>query len=248
MGNRILIIGYGNVGKNLETELKPLKPDVYDKYLHVDTRQSKHYDFAFVCVDTPRTTESACDLTEVRNAISENEVDIYIIKSTVLPGTTKMLQRETGKRIVFSPEYYGNTQHCNNYDFGFTILGGDRVDCTYVIQMLQHVYDGRHQFRMTDRKTAELVKYMENCWLAAKVSFCNQFFQIAKQENVSYEELRELFVMDPRVNPAHTFVYQDKPYWDSHCLNKDVSAIAEKENASLLKRIITFNEEQKQRR
>ena len=78
-----------------------------------------------------------------------------------------------------------------------------------------------------------------------KVSFCNQFANICKQAGVQYEDVRELFILDPRVNPSHTFVYNDKPYWDSHCLNKDVRAIAETQNAELLSSIITFNEKQK---
>lgn len=242
----ILIIGYGNVGHNLEKELIKLQPDIYDKYKNIDNRKlSKQYSIAFICVDTPMTKDNLCDTTEVYKAIMENNADIYVIKSTILPGTIDKLIQETGKHIVFSPEYYGETQHCNNYNFNFTILGGDKQDCIKVQQLLQKVYDGRHQFKITDAKTAELVKYMENSFLATKVSFCQQFFNIAEQIGVNYEELRELFVLDPRVNPSHTFVYRDQPYWDSKCLNKDVAAIANTFNASLLQDIIKFNENQK---
>jgi UDP-glucose 6-dehydrogenase len=83
---------------------------------------------------------------------------------------------------------------------------------------------------------------MENSYLATKVSFCQQFYRVAKQLGISYEELRELFILDPRVNPSHTFIYEDKPYWDSHCLNKDVIAIAEEYDMQLLKDVINFNE------
>ena len=86
---------------------------------------------------------------------------------------------------------------------------------------------------------------MENSFLATKVSFCQQFWNIANEIGVDYEELRELFVLDPRVNPSHTFVYDDHPYWDSHCLNKDVPAIADAYNAELLNAVIAFNEKQK---
>ena len=86
---------------------------------------------------------------------------------------------------------------------------------------------------------------MENSYLAMKVSFCSQFYNLCKQYDLSYEELRELFVLDPRVNNSHTFIYEDKPYWDSHCLNKDVSYIAYQCNAELLQDICEFNEKQK---
>ena len=96
-----------------------------------------------------------------------------------------------------------------------------------------------------DSTTAELAKYMENSWIATKVSFCVQFYQLAKKLDVSYEELRELFILDPRVNPSHTFVYETHPYWHSHCLDKDVIAIAKSENAELLLDVIRFNEKSK---
>jgi UDPglucose 6-dehydrogenase len=250
---RILIVGHGVVGKNLEKELKVLDPDVIDKYKPEENRidlenpelaaNNGRYDIAFVCVDTPRTEKTLCDTSEVLNAIRENDAEIYVIKSTVPPGTTKEFAEMEDKRILFSPEYYGGTQHCNNYQFDFTILGGEREDCIDVIQALQRVYDGRHQFRITDSKTAELVKYMENSYLATKVSFCQEFFFIAESLGVDYEELRELFVLDPRIHPSHTFVDRSKPFWDSHCLNKDVPTIAGMKQSCLMKDVVEFNED-----
>ena len=248
--NNVLIIGYGVVGHNLHKELQKLNIDIYDKYkTENNTKRDIKYDFCFVCVDTPYISkDNTCDLSTVEEVIQENDCEIYIIKSTVLPGTTEYLSNKYNKRIVFSPEYYGGTQHCNNFTFNFTILGGKKEDCLAVQQMLQNAYDATHIFRITNSRTAELTKYMENSWLATKVSFCNQFYEIAKKNDIDYEELRELFILDPRVNPSHTFVYNDHPYWSSHCLNKDVPAIAETQDAELLKAIIEFNEKQKNKR
>ena len=249
MNKSVLIVGYGVVGHNLHKELNRLNIDIYDKFKpESNTKQNKKYDFAFVCVDTPYINkDNVCDLSQVKTVLQENDAEIYIIKSTILPGSVEQLKQETGKRIVFSPEYYGGTQHCNNFVFDFTIIGGDKKDCLEVQQMLQNAYDATHIFRITDSKTAELTKYMENSWLATKVSFCNQFYEIAKANNIDYEELRELFILDPRVNKSHTFVYEDHPYWSSHCLNKDVPAVAEWADAELLKAVIEFNKKQKER-
>lgn len=245
----VLIIGYGVVGRNLEKELASLNPEIYDKFkTDYNTKVSGRYKLAFVCVDTPYTEKNVCDISEVKNAINENDADIYVVKSTILPGTTECLVKDTGKRVIFSPEYYGGTQHCNNYEFNFTVLGGERESCLKVIQILQRVYDARHMFKITDSKTAELTKYMENAFLATKVSFCGQFYLLAERYGVDYEELREVFVLDPRVNPAHTFIFRDHPYWDSHCLNKDVAAIAsDGKETQLLEAVIKFNEEMKQK-
>ena len=253
MNNSVLIVGYGVVGKNLHKEIVALEPDLYDidssKLPENYKRKHDTYDFIFVCVDTPYISkENPCDISAIDcvfNQWKNNPEGVFVIKSTVLPQKIRLLYRYT-PHIIFSPEYYGNTPHCNNFEFNFTILGGLRKDCVKVQQLLQKCYDARHVFRITEPYIACLAKYMENCYLATKVCFCSQFFEIAQQNGVNYEELRELFILDPRVNPSHTFVYRDKPYWDSHCLNKDVRAIAESMNAEFLKGVIEFNEKMKQ--
>ena len=238
-----LIIGYGTVGHNLFEELKKLNLDICDKYKNIEKKEKKH-SVGFVCVDTP-LVNGKVDCTEVENAINENDCDIYVIKSTVYVGFVEYLKDKAHKRIIFSPEYYGGTQHCNNFEFNFTILGGDKKDCLTIQQFLQGAYDARHTFHIVDSKTAELVKFMENSWLAYKVSFCIDFMETAKKCDVNYEELRELFILDPRVNPSHTFVYDEHPYWDSHCLNKDVPSIANQFDIESLKKIIEINNKRK---
>lgn len=245
--NNVLIIGYGVVGHNLHKEIESVNPSVWDKYKSGTIKQNIKYDVAFVCVDTPLVGGCMLDCVEVKNAICENESEIYVIKSTVPVGTVDALRRETGKRIIFSPEYYGGTQHCNNFQFDFTILGGEKQDCVKVQQLLQNVYDGRHKFYIVDAKTAEMVKFMENAWLATKVSFCCDFYDACKKSDIDYETLRELFILDPRVNQSHTFVYEDHPYFKSHCLDKDVPSIANQFDMNLIKFIVENNKKRRER-
>lgn len=79
------------------------------------------------------------------------------------------------------------------------------------------------------------------------MGFCTQFWYTAGQIGVDYEELRELFVLDPRVGKAHTFVYDEHPFWSSHCLDKDVPAIAEIYRMPFLQGVIDFNDSMKKR-
>jgi nucleotide sugar dehydrogenase len=252
MTKETLIVGYGITGNNLEKEIKDLEPDIADKKFsgHFKVKARINYDLIFICVDTPYvSSDNPCDLTAIHEVIKEYSTylkpnGIFVIKSTVLPGTTIELSAKYDYKFVFSPEYYGDTIHCNNYNYDFTIIGGEKENCIKVQQIIQSCYDGRHTFHLTDSRTAELAKYMENCYLAMKVSFCNQFFNIANDNGVNYEELRELFILDPRIGSSHTFVYPDQPYWDSHCLNKDVAALVAAEDAPLLKSLIEFNNNQ----
>ena len=244
MMKSVLIVGVGNIGSRLYAEYQRLKPDRYDPIKGYDEKRSIRYVFAFIAVDTPMIADGSCDLSQVRTALDETDAEIYVLRSTVPPGTTERLRRETGKHIVFSPEFYGTTQHSDErtFDFSFTILGGEKADCSAVIQLLQEVYDARHRFRITDSTTAELTKYMENTMLAAKVSICVQFWEIASEYGVSYPEMRELLLEDQRFSRAHTFVYDDHPYWESHCFDKDLAAITAVCSAPLIDSLIGYNE------
>ena len=78
----VLIIGYGVVGHNLSKELEKLQPDIYD--IKYEDKRKSHYDFAFICVDTPYINENnVCDLTQVKAALNDNNADIYRSSTTI---------------------------------------------------------------------------------------------------------------------------------------------------------------------
>ena len=149
--------------------------------------------------------------------------------STVAPGTTERLVRETGKRIVFQPTYGpGETPGHPFGDFHqvrWLILGGEREATNQVVPLYQTVYNADTAIWQTDARTAELTKYMENAYLAMKVTFCNEFYEMARTFAVDYNELRELWLQDPRMGRSHTFVFEDERGYGGKCLPKDVSAI-----------------------
>ena len=229
---KILICGYGNIGKHLYKELEPLEDkelatiDIYDKYKDSEINGdfpdfNEYYDYMFVCVPTEMNEDGSANISEVSDCINTfTGADTIIIKSAIPVGTCEKLGKQN---IVISPEYWGTTQHCPEPNF--LVLGGYRVYTDKVVQLYNLIKDGYYKYYFTDHRTAELVKYMENCWIATKVTFCNEFADIARNFGISYSELRELWLADSRVSPSHTLVYEDKPYYDSHCLNKDIPAL-----------------------
>lgn len=66
---------------------------------------------------------------------------------------------------------------------------------------------------------------MENCFLATKLTFCNEFFDIAKELDVDYNQLREIWLLDTRIGRSHTFVYNDNRGFGGACLPKDLAAM-----------------------
>ena len=105
------------------------------------------------------------------------------------------------------------------------IFGGASEDTQAVIEFVKPVMGADCRYWQTDATTAELVKYMENSWGAMKVTFCNEFYEIARAHGVDYNELRELFLLDGRTERMHTVVFEKKRGYGGKCFPKDVKAI-----------------------
>ena len=225
MSRRVLIIGHGVVGRNM-AKIFP-DADIHDP-AQGRTATGMH-DVAFVCVPTDMLPDGRCDTSIVEEVVREHlgHVDVFCIKSTVPPGTTDRIAEEMSAHCVFSPEYYGGTPSANGVDYDFVILGGAPRSRAAVAEVYKERMTGAFHIMQTDAKTAELCKYMENSFLALKVTFCNEFYRLSRALGVDYNELREAWLLDPRIGRSHTFVYEDHPFYDSHCLNKDVPAIIE---------------------
>ena len=229
------IVGYGVVGKALGKLFGygPGDPSVrvYDKGIPgMNDAGSKAAlqtcDLVFVAVPTPKSADGSCDLSAVEEVVSWLNSPICL-KSTVPPGTVDRLVAATGKRICFSPEYVGETawhpwKQIESH--GFVIVGGERSLCNLVVNTYQQFLGPMVRYYMTDAKTAELTKFMENAFLATKVAFVNQFYDLAQGFGVNFNELRELWLADERVGRSHTIVTEERGY-RGRCLPKDMAAI-----------------------
>ena len=240
--SKVAILGCGNIGKRLADELKPIVGGVYDPYVEGYTEPlDGTFDAAFICVDTPLTEDGLLDTSAVLEAFEECDTELFVVKSTVPVGFTEIQDVP----CIFSPEYYGTTQHANNFKFAFTVLGGEPDLCRKAQNILQDVYDARHRFIRVTSREAEAAKLMENAWIATKVDFCIGFYEACEAIGADYQNVRECFVADPRVSAAHTFVYEAHPYWQSHCLDKDVPYAANIFDSEQLKQIVERNTKRK---
>lgn len=226
----IAIIGAGAVGRSMRLHF----PDavLYDEPLGLGSRAAvNRCRFAFVCVPTPSMPDGACDTSIVEDVVEWLESEIIVVRSTVAPGTTERLAMATGKRVVFQPEYGPGESPDHPYadvrDIGWMILGGPREWTAPVHDLYQRVVRSEVVIQQTDATTAELAKYMENAFLAAKVLFCNEFYDIAQSMGVDYRELRELWLLDPRMGRSHTWVFPDDRGFGGKCLPKDLDAIVQ---------------------
>lgn len=221
------IVGYGHVGKIMK-ELLP-QAIVYDEPKKLGYRNEiNECDIAFVCVPTPQGKGGRCDTSIVEDVLSWIETDVTVLRSTVPVGFTKTMMYKLNKNIVFQPEYYGETK---NHPFGdprnrsWITLGGNEIGTQKVAELYQSVFTSDLIINQVDSDVAELAKYMENSFLATKVTFCNEFYDIAKALCIDYNKVRETWLLDPRIGRSHTFVYPDNRGYGGSCLPKDTAAI-----------------------
>ena len=232
---KVAIVGAGAVGSGIARMFDDVV--LYDEPKHVGTQAGVNAaDVAFVCVPTPSAPDGACDTSIVEDVVAWLATPLVILRSTVTVGTTRRLAEAYHKQIVFQPEY--GPAETPDHPFNdlrkvrWIILGGERPATKAAARVWQTTYSSDITIMQTSYEAAELCKYMENAFLATKVTFCNEFYGIAESVGVDYNELRELWLLDPRVGKSHTFVFPDKRGYGGKCLPKDLSAIASTARAS----------------
>ncbi len=224
---KIGIVGYGHVGKAMHELFT--NAVIYDKFLNIGScEEINTCDVAFVCVPTPRLSDGKCDTSIVEEVVSWLNVNTIILRSTVEIGFTDYLMNKYKKEIVFQPEYYGETTahpFRNLNERMWLSFGGNQSGIDMAIKAYQTVINSNVKIYQCDAKTAEMAKYMENAFLATKVIFCNEMYDIAKALGVNYNLAREIWIADPRIGASHTFVYEDNRGYGGSCLPKDISSL-----------------------
>ena len=234
---RVAIIGNGYVGKAY-AKLFP-SAVIYNRHPDkgvVNRFEVNQCDLAIICVPTKMNDDGSADISIIEEVLVWLNTPLILIKSTVPPGTTKSLKMKFRKRICHSPEYVGEGGYYIPFwqfphptepiHHSFMIIGGDQEDRDEILDIFYPVLGATKTYLQVDETTSELIKYMENCAIATKVTLCNEFYEIAKVFGVSYPQVREGFILDERQGKMFTAVYKDKRGFGGKCLPKDLNAIA----------------------
>lgn len=191
--------------------------------------------FAFIAVGTPSGSDGEADLKQIRSAaegIAKNlEHDIIIVnKSTVPIGTgdwtAGIVERQIKPGLNFSvvsnPEFLregsavSDCQHPDRIVLGST----DRQ----AAEEVAHLYLSlRAPIIITDLRTAEMIKYASNAFLATRVSFINEIATICEKLGADVKEVSLGMGYDKRI--GHAFLDAGIG-WGGSCFPKDVKALA----------------------
>lgn len=194
-------------------------------------------DVTFLCLPTPMKKNGQCDLSIVENCLSEvnlivnslNKKDfIVIIKSTIPPGTTERLnQLYENINIVFNPEFLTEANAVEDYkNQNRIIVGGDRPYTSTVKTIFEKAFP-KVPIIKTSSTIAEMVKYITNTFLATKISFANEMYQICQGLNIDFDKVVEYAKYDDRLGKSHWSVpgHDGDFGYGGHCFPKDIAAL-----------------------
>ena len=237
------IVGKGFVGSAVQFGFSPntgcdANVKVYDK----DPNKSQHSleevmndsDFIFLSVPTPSNIDGSISLDIVDKALEDinnvnNKDNIILLRSTMIPGSTRKFQQKYPElNLVFNPEFL--TERSANFDFinqSRFIVGGEPNNTAKVADMYRWRFGQSIPVIETNYETAELIKYMNNCFFATKVSFMNEMKLVADKCGADWDVAVDGFIRDGRIGHSHLNVpgHDGKFGFGGSCFPKDVQAM-----------------------
>ncbi|MBX4199221.1 hypothetical protein KW800_03060 [Candidatus Parcubacteria bacterium] len=231
-------IGQGFVGKNLADDFTERGYDTIRYALEPEyvgnKDRVKEADIVFVAVPTP-TRPEGFDFSILRNEIKLVGKDkIVVIKSTILPGTTELLQAENPDIFVLhSPEFLvaktakEDTKHPERNIIG---VPRDTEELRQKAELVLSVLPKAPYEKVLLSKESELVKYIGNNFLYTKVIFMNLMYDIAEKIDADWAKVSEAVSHDSRIGtshmqPVHTSERSTGRGAGGHCFPKDFEAL-----------------------
>ena len=221
-------------------------------------------DVTFITLGTPSREDGSIDLTYVEQASREigkalrekNNYHVVVVKSTILPGTTEnvvkpILEKGSGKKayagfgLAMNPEFLREGVALKDFLNPDRIIIGVQDERTRGI--LDQIYAPIEAPKLfTDIKTAEMIKYASNAFLATKISFANEIGNICKKLGIDSWKVFEGVGLDHRISP---YFFRTGIGWGGSCFPKDVKALIRKaeevgEDPIILKAVVEVNERQ----
>jgi UDPglucose 6-dehydrogenase len=216
----------------------------------------------FIAVGTPPRGDGSADMRHVEDVAKEianhiNSYKVIVTKSTVPVGTGERLKKIISKHlkehadfdIASNPEFLREGAGIEDFMRPNRVVIGTSSDRASAI--MRDLYKPLNLIEvpivMTDVKTAELIKYASNAFLATKISYINELSKLCEAVGANVQTVAKAMGLDRRIGPK--FLHAGPGYGGS-CFPKDTLAIlqiAKKYSVELgiIKSVVKANEEQK---
>ena len=215
-------------------------------------------DLIFICVGTPtKKGSSTADLSQIFNVIKEissaiNRFKIIVTKSTV-PVTTgdeieKILLKKNSKKkfsVVSNPEFLREGEAIRDFTYPDRIVVGsnDKRSNRILKNLYNPLISKGASYLPTSRRSAELIKYASNAFLATKITFINEIANLCEKTNINIEDISIGMGLDKRIGSRFL---RAGPAYGGSCFPKDTKAITStadkfKANLTVIKSVIKSN-------
>jgi GDP-mannose 6-dehydrogenase len=198
---------------------------------------------SFVCVGTPSQANGNLDLSYIRRVCEQigialkgkRERHLIVIRSTVLPGTMRqivipVLEESSGKRagegfgVCHNPEFLREGSAVKDFQAPpQTVIGELDRRSGDLLAELYSPLDA--PLVRTSLETAEMVKYVNNCWHALKIGFANEIGNTCKAFSIDAHEVMKIFCQDTKLNISSAYLMPGFAFGGS-CLPKDLRALS----------------------
>ncbi|MEI7947347.1 MAG: UDP-glucose 6-dehydrogenase [bacterium] len=218
------IIGCGFIGGALKQWVESYNPSV--KMLISDPLKGFNDDVStadaiFISIHIPTEESGAQDLSTLKQIIRELPDKPIFVRTTILPGTSELLSKETSRRVYFMPEFL--TQRTAYADFC-----SQPMVFTAERELLQKIFVGKEFVEMSSFE-AEVSKYAHNVFGAVKVTYFNGIYDYCQKNNADYDRVLQGVLLSGYINDMHARVPgpDGKLGYGGKCFPKDVNALTE---------------------
>jgi UDPglucose 6-dehydrogenase len=225
------VMGVGMVGGAIKNyfEKKGQQVFLYDPGKNLGSiDEVNQADIIFICVPTPYDKEKGFDLSYVEDACQNiHDGKIVVLKSTVWPGSTEMLQKKyPNKKFLFNPEFLTESTADQDMNYPDRQIIGYTKESQNIAEDLMLILPLAPFERIIPATEAEMVKYFGNNWFAVKVAFANQMYDLCQKIGVDYDTIKESASADKRIGRSHLEVWhKDYRGYGGKCLPKDIRAM-----------------------
>jgi len=200
----------------------------------------------FLCLPTPYDPQCGFELGALEENIQKlSPGKIIVIKSTVLPGTTKSFaKRYPQHQFLFNPEFLrAKTAEKDFYNPDRQIVGIPDNDCKIIASKILDLLPKAEIMTVCDSNVAEMTKLVGNCFLALKIIFAEQMNDYCKQTGTDYKQMIRLVKFDPRIGVTHLDIGTDGYRgYGGYCFPKDMGAVIWDSESPLLEMAHKLND------
>lgn len=217
------IIGCGYIGGALKVWLEEHNPTV--KVLVSDPPKGMNdsmdtADIIFASIHIPTEADGSQDLTLLKQIIADLPDKPIFVRTTILPGTSDRLSKETGRKVYFMPEFLTQRTAESDFETQPMVFTGE-------VELLNRIFPGKKYVVMTSLE-AEITKYAHNVFGAVKVTYFNAVADYCRRMGAEYQHVHDGVLLSGYINDTHTQVPgpDGKFGYGGKCFPKDVNAFA----------------------